>query len=294
MPLVSQAGIGTAARQESHTIQCPDPPSEPMRYVAPRPSEKQRWASRRATIAATLRYTVDFAIDPFVAANISSIDRGVRARRMASRISALCLVLRADMAFLSKLLLQIVCICSNMRLLPMFCNNKRSEVMKKLIICAACVLGAPAFAEEHAGHEHGGAKLEVAVDGAAVRIGLDAPFDSLLGFEHAPKTDEQKAAVDSMLKKLRAGGAFRLTPAAKCSLSSVEFEDGGIPQDSADGHGDLEASFSFDCAAPEKLKSLEVGLFKAFPNLREIDAAVAAPSGQKAFELTPKKPSARW
>jgi len=44
-------------------------------------------------------------------------------------------------------------------------------------------------------HEHGVARLSVAVDGKRRTIELDAPLDGWLGFERAPRTDaERKAA----------------------------------------------------------------------------------------------------
>ena len=60
-----------------------------------------------------------------------------------------------------------------------------------LVLGAAPVLAAGAHdhGHEHAqAHVHGAVQLEVALDGPTLSIALEAPLDSLLGFERAPRT----------------------------------------------------------------------------------------------------------
>ena len=66
-----------------------------------------------------------------------------------------------------------------------------------LIFQAASVL-LPAWAadkHEHAGHSHGQGQLELVVQGGAVKANFEIPMESLLGFEHLPKTPAQKKAM---------------------------------------------------------------------------------------------------
>src|SRR5437879_845104 len=60
-----------------------------------------------------------------------------------------------------------------------------------------------AFAHEQHAHVHGIASLQLAVDGNTLTLDLSSPLDNLLGFEHVPRTDKQKAAVHNMAERLR-------------------------------------------------------------------------------------------
>jgi len=51
-------------------------------------------------------------------------------------------------------------------------------------------------------HEHGAAVLNVALDVGAVFMELETPWNNLVGFEHNPSTDEQKAQVAEAMKIL--------------------------------------------------------------------------------------------
>ena len=51
-------------------------------------------------------------------------------------------------------------------------------------------------------HVHGTAELCVAVENNHLNVELRSPLENLLGFEHAPKTDSQRAAVKAMTAKL--------------------------------------------------------------------------------------------
>ena len=61
-----------------------------------------------------------------------------------------------------------------------------------LAACAALLAASPAVA--HGPHEHGAARLNVAVDGAVVSIDLESPHANALPFEHASTTPAQREA----------------------------------------------------------------------------------------------------
>ena len=52
-------------------------------------------------------------------------------------------------------------------------------------------------------HEHGALKLDIAVEGTTLSIGMEAPLDNLLGFERAPRTDAERKAAADVLTRLR-------------------------------------------------------------------------------------------
>jgi hypothetical protein len=165
-------------------------------------------------------------------------------------------------------------------------------------LCLAAALCLPLLAAAQHAHEHGVARLDVALEGGRLVIGLDSPLDNLAGFEHAPRTDRQRAALKSMEEQLRAGERlFALPPAAGCKpvAASVSHphQGGGKAAppgkpDKLDGeaHADLQASWEFACANPAALDRVEVKLFEAFRGLKRLQAQSATPKGQGAATLS--------
>ena len=173
--------------------------------------------------------------------------------------------------------------------------------MKNWIICLATgvVCLCPLQAFSHEAHTHGGGEVNISIEGNRVTVELEIPFDSLIGFEHAIRTPEQKQLAADMLTILKEGNKmFRFTPTAKCTLNSVDFENDGMPKGSEEGedggHDDLEAKYVFTCAEPEKLASVEVGLFKGFRRLNKLEVKLAAPAGQREFKLNMVNAGAKW
>jgi len=179
--------------------------------------------------------------------------------------------------------------------------------LRSLLLLAACALPISALAA-HA-HVHGQAKLEVAVDGAAIAIHLDSPLDSLLGFEHAPYDSRQVKAAEALVARLRAAqDLFVPSPAAGCRLSAVKIESGAIPAAILAGgtampvkpgrqpadHDDLDADFSFHCIRHEALHAIDVRLFDAFLRLHGVDVQMVSPRGQTAQRLTPDQRMLAW
>jgi len=167
-----------------------------------------------------------------------------------------------------------------------------------IAFCIAAAAASGAFAHGPGAHVHGIAKLDVAIDGETLTLGLESPLDNLLGFEHMPRTDKQKAEVRAMAEALNKPAAlFVATPAAQCASTSVKLESPVLEptkKDAGDGHADLDGEFVFRCAHPEALRDIEVRMFAAFPHLRQVDVQVAAPRGQAAAQLTAKQPRISW
>jgi hypothetical protein len=159
----------------------------------------------------------------------------------------------------------------------------------------ALTLGASALAAGKA-HEHGVARLDVAVAANGVSIELDTPLDNLLGFERAPRTDAERDKVQAAVARLRDGAAlFRIDPAAGCTLASVDLLSAPLQLGRASAttgdHGDLEGSYQFTCKAGARAGFVEVGLFEAFAGLKRVDLQVATPRGQ--LKATLRKPASR-
>jgi hypothetical protein len=171
------------------------------------------------------------------------------------------------------------------------------------LAAALCLM--PLAVHAAAAHVHGAAMLAIAIEGGTLTLMLESPTDSLVGFEHAPRTARERAAVTKMKQTLeRPAALFVPTPAAACKpvgvkLESTLFESGHAHHDHgahahAGGHADLDGAFVFRCARPEALRDLEVRLFDAFPRLKKLKVEIAGPRGQTAAQLTPGQRKARW
>lgn len=147
-------------------------------------------------------------------------------------------------------------------------------------------------------HQHGAARLDIAVDARRVSIFLESPLHDLLGFERAPRTDAERQRADALLARLRdAAALFGIDPAAGCTATGVTLESpalgvgGGSAAPVAGDHADLQGRFDFDCRQAGRAGFVTVGLFEAFPGLARIEVQVATPRGQ--MKATLQRPSSR-
>lgn len=121
--------------------------------------------------------------------------------------------------------------------------------------------------EQHGAHEHGKVTLNVALDGRRLSIELHAPADNVIGFEHAPKTDAEKAALREKSAWLQAGkGLFAFPVEAACRFRTTELE---IPQWNDGSHADLEVRVTYECAQPQRLDWLQVSLLSSLKSVSE-------------------------
>ena len=153
---------------------------------------------------------------------------------------------------------------------------------------------------EHGAHVHGTGDLNVAVDGGTLLIELHGPAANIVGFEHPPRdAGELQAVADARAKLADPSQTFLPNPEADCVLATHEvFMElaGDAAHDSdhdhdhdQDGevHSDAGVAYSFDCAAPDRLESLQVVLFRSFPATEKLRVQLITPDSQRAAELTP-------
>ena len=167
----------------------------------------------------------------------------------------------------------------------------------------------------HGAHEHGVANLNIAVEGNNVYIEFSSPSANIVGFEHHPRTHDQKDAVKDAVKKLKQGDAlFILSAGSKSRLvkSSVDTdidkdadhhsesehahgEEGHHGQeehheaDEHERHSEFKAEYHFVCKKPDRLSQIDVKLFRVFPGIEHIEVQLITETKQTAVELTAKK-----
>lgn len=198
------------------------------------------------------------------------------------------------------------------------CAFKARLARSMVLGLALCVPGWDAWAGK--AHEHGVARLDVGVEAGRVMLDLEIPLDDLVGFERAPRSEAEHAAVAKALGHLQeVGRLVRVDAAAGCGAGRVSLTApawgvggggsspaaassaagsaaaSGKPAPAAgprDAHADLEASYEFRCSNAPAAAYLEVVLFDVFPRLRRIEVQAVTPRGQMKAVL--RRPHARF
>ena len=167
---------------------------------------------------------------------------------------------------------------------------------------------------QHDAHVHGIAALNLALEGDEVHVELDSPAANIVGFEHAPSSEADHAALDKAVATLKDGDQlFRFNSEAGCRMEEAKVtsalldedhkghaDDHGHEKNEAHGHdeheheenagpthSDIDAAYHFECDQPGKLTQLTVELFEAFSGMEKLNVQYVVESKQGAAELTP-------
>lgn len=153
---------------------------------------------------------------------------------------------------------------------------------------------------QHA-HVHGQAFVDVAVDGGTVEIQLRATAHDLVGFERKAENAEEEAQVLAARKAvLDHARLWQFSVAARCVADGPVLEVPGAAGDAHDdhdhehdheghehgGHSDWMVRYRIRCAAPQNLRSIDTGLFTAFPSLQSATVQLLDAAGAREVTLT--------
>ena len=167
---------------------------------------------------------------------------------------------------------------------------------------------------QHGAHVHGIAALNLVLEGQEVHIEFDSPAANIVGFEHAPSSEADHAALDKAVATLKDGDRlFRFNAAAGCRMEKADVtsalldeehdehadkhssdhdqekkdgHDHEKHEDEEEAHSDIEAAYHFECDEPGKLTQLTVELFEAFPGTERLKVQYVIESKQGAADLT--------
>lgn len=149
-------------------------------------------------------------------------------------------------------------------------------------------------------HVHGASKLNLVVEGQTISMELLAPANDIVGFEHQPRTDKQKAAVEQATETLRDPlKLFTPSPAAGCTVASASAElvlDNAHAGHAAHGradeatHAEFRGRYSLLCKDVAAVQGIDFPYFKLFPRADEVEVQAILPGGQKGFEVKRARP----
>jgi hypothetical protein len=169
-------------------------------------------------------------------------------------------------------------------------------------------------------HVHGLAQLQIAQDGGTLTFVLDTPGYNLTGFERAPQTPQETAALDrarGLLNRPRLLAAVAGPAGCTASVPQVQADvftatdpatagphqghdhehghDNDHDHGHDDGHGHAQnvvASWTLSCATPASATRLSLGLFALFPRLEAVEVSFLGPAGAVGpTRLTPARPT---
>ena len=158
----------------------------------------------------------------------------------------------------------------------------------------------------HDAHEHGSGKLSVVAFDGQLMIEIETPSHDMVGFEHKPTNDKQKAKVKEAIKLLKKTESnIKLPGEANCVASNHKVETALMEEEHHDEHGhhdqddhdhdedthsEFHIVYNFNCKNVDKLNYIEVLSFGHFKNMGKLSAQGVTDKGQYSATLTPESP----
>ena len=147
-------------------------------------------------------------------------------------------------------------------------------------------------------HEHGAAKLMMVMEGEKLQVEFEVPSESLIGFEHFPKSQSNRKNFNEAIKILSdPSKLFSMPIKAECllvgmnvsqSLFSNEEEHGHDESEKSEIHSEFESNYYWNCQHLDEIDSIGTELMSFFPRIEEIRVNWISNNGQGSLELESK------
>ena len=182
--------------------------------------------------------------------------------------------------------------------------NRPRSLHKLGCMIAACSLAPMALAADNPGaHEHGHARLQMAVEENRIDLMLNSPAYNLAGFEHGARSEAEKSRLADITRWLETTPLVN-TAAADCRVTAAAVELGGEEENHdgdthhEDGHHDEEhhgeathreydVSQQLECNRIDADQEFTSALMERFEGMAELTIEWVSPSGQGSARLTP-------
>ena len=191
--------------------------------------------------------------------------------------------------------------------------------MKNIFLVLVCILVSfdiLAQVRQKDSHEHGAANLKLALEGEKLQLEFEVPSESLIGFEHFPKSQSNREDFSNAIKILSdPSRLFSMSREGECLLVGMnifqslfsneeehghdESEDEHSKDESEDEHGhdelgkseihsEFKSNYSWNCQHLDEIDSIGTQLMTVFPNIEEIRVNWISNNGQGSLELESK------
>ena len=147
-------------------------------------------------------------------------------------------------------------------------------------------------------HEHGAAKLMMALEGEKLHVEFEVPSESLIGFEHFPKSQSNRKNFNEAIKILSVpSNLFSIPIKAECllvgmnvsqSLFSNEEEHGHDESEKSEIHSEFKSNYYWNCQHLDEIDSIGTQLMSFFFGIEEIRVNWISNNGQGSLELESK------
>lgn len=166
--------------------------------------------------------------------------------------------------------------------------------------CLMVSVSAPLMAQierQHGAHVHGQGSGTMAIDEQTISLSLEMPGFNIVGFEHPPTNQTQRAEIEAALMIFKTGQWLNMDSQGRCVVSKTSATADGYdpPMDddeaghhhshdhqnheSEGDHAYFEVNVEAVCAAIDELEWVEINLFASFPNNERITLDVLIQTG---------------
>ena len=190
--------------------------------------------------------------------------------------------------------------------------------MKNIFMVLVCLVVSFSFSaqasREKDSHEHGAANVMLAMEGEKLQLNFEVPSESLIGFEHFPKSQDQRWYFNEAIKSLLVPSKLFSIPAdAECLLVGInvsqslfaakdehgheEKDEHGHEEKDEHGHDESEKSeihsefiskYHWNCEHLDEIDSIGTQLMNIFPRIEEIRVRWITKNNQGSIELESK------
>ena len=182
--------------------------------------------------------------------------------------------------------------------------------MKNIFIVLVCLFVSfdilAQTARQKDSHEHGAAIIKMVMEDEKLQIEFEVPSESLIGFEHFPKSQSNRENFNKAIKVLSDPSKLFSQPIkAECllvgmnvsqSLFSNEEEHGHDESEKEDEHGhdesekseihsEFKSNYYWNCQHLDEIDSIGTQLMSFFPRIEEIRVHWISNNGQGSLEL---------
>jgi hypothetical protein len=120
-------------------------------------------------------------------------------------------------------------------------------------------------------HVHGHAILTLVLEGNEMQLAFQSAAQSVVGFEHKPRTSEQQQEVAAAIAVFNQGDWFSVNADANCEITLAEASTDLTELQANSGHADFYANYQMLCQRPASLSELQLNLFQLLPALQHMD-----------------------